>query len=172
MYFYLISNLIYSGVVLIISLIYINYEEKLPMELKEKLKRKGSLDTFDRYLDADDKEEKLIKNNHNPKLDSESKSNSESELDYSSPSDSKNILVKEIISQITTECHKFLISEFKLIFYFTFGFILLFYIFGDQEIALYFCLSFLAGVIISLLSVYYATTLATKNCYSILKRSK
>lgn len=120
-----------------------------------------SLDIFDKYLQNeetninDDKKEE--KETH--KL----KEEGPMQLSYS---------IQDVINQIKVECKNFLFSEFKLIMIYSAIFCVFFYFAGKPTIAIFFILSFLIGIVISLVCVYYATTIAVTNCEIVLNQSR
>jgi hypothetical protein len=84
----------------------------------------------------------------------------------------KENLISEISNQIKVQCKNFLVSEFKLISIFSIAIAIFFYFFGESLIALYFCISFLLGVFISLFSAYVLTVRAVESCEITLHFSK
>lgn len=81
-------------------------------------------------------------------------------------------LIQDMINQIKTECENFLFSEFKIIIFASCLISFIFFFLGKPSIALLFVISFLLGVITSLISVYQATIIAVSNCKIVLNQSK
>lgn len=124
-----------------------------------------STDTFDKYLEMeeDPNEEKDIN-----KIQNFSPKNMNSNLNEEYEDEVKNNKMKEynindLLLQIRQECENFLMSEFKLILLFSLVLTIFFYIVGKRDMASYFCISFLMGVIITLISGFVITRVAVKN---------
>lgn len=84
----------------------------------------------------------------------------------------KDYSIRDVIFQIKTESRNFLISEFRLILIFSLIIAIFFYFAGKEAIAFYFVISFLIGVVISLICVYYAASIAVGNCEMVLNYAK
>lgn len=170
---YLTLNLTYAGIVFILSLLYYKYEtNKVYIGFNQfeegKYKRRLSADNFEKYL--------LTDLEINQDLLSSEEDDEENEKKRVIPkakvSDKISFGVQDILTQIRVECSNFLISEFKLVVLYSSILTIFFYFAGKNEIALYFCISFLLGVSISLICAYSIIKISTSNVEILINKAK
>lgn len=80
--------------------------------------------------------------------------------------------IQEVNQQIKSECQGFLLSELKIVLFFSSILMAFFLFLGKESIAFYFIISFLIGILISFICVYQATIISVSNCEILINRAR